>query len=50
MSLNKNPFVDSELTTIRVVSHMSESKTFYLEVLGATLYREYGSDLMVISF
>ena len=45
-----NPFVDSALTTILVVSDINRSKTFYLNVLGATLYREYGGDSVVIQF
>ena len=39
-----NPFENSALTTILVVSDMSTSKTFYLDVLGATLFREYGGE------
>jgi catechol 2,3-dioxygenase-like lactoylglutathione lyase family enzyme len=50
MSENENPFEESELTTILVVSDMEASKAFYLDVLGATLYRAYGGDSMVISF
>ena len=49
-SANKNPFIDSELTTILVVSDMAVSKKFYLNVLGAELFREYGSDSMVLNF
>ncbi len=49
--MNKdNPFKDSELTTILVVSEMQKSKHFYLNILGAELYREYGGNSMVISF
>lgn len=44
------PFEDSELTTILVVSDMSVSKAFYLDTLGAALYREYGGDSVVIRF
>lgn len=51
MSLaTQNPFPESELTTILVVSNMEASKKFYLEVLGAELFREYGGDSMVIKF
>ena len=46
----ENPFKDSELTTILVVSDMEKSKHFYLNTLGAELFREYGGNSMVISF
>ena len=45
-----NPFVNSELTTILVVSDMEASKNFYLNVLGAELFREYGGTSLVIKF
>lgn len=45
-----NPFSDSALTTILVVSDMDASKTFYTEVLGAELFREYGGDSTVLEF
>lgn len=45
-----DPFYQSEITTILVVSDMAASKTFYLEQLGAELYREYGGDSTVIRF
>ncbi len=45
-----NPFVDSALTTILVVSDMSKSKVFYEDVLGAKIFREYGGDSMVLEF
>lgn len=38
------------LTQILVVSDMELSKKFYLEVLGAELYREYGGTSTVLSF
>ncbi|GAB5557747.1 MAG: VOC family protein [Schleiferiaceae bacterium] len=47
---NNNPFLDSALTTILVVSDMEASKAFYGEVLGAELFREYGGDSSVWSF
>ncbi len=51
MSLdNNNPFIDSELTTILVVSDMEVSKKFYLHTLGAELFREYGGDSVVLKF
>ena len=40
---NRNPFVDSALTTIL-------AKEFYIDILGAKLFREYGGDSMVIEF
>jgi catechol 2,3-dioxygenase-like lactoylglutathione lyase family enzyme len=45
-----NPFEASALTTILVVSDMPASKAFYLDVLGAKLYREYGGDSVVLEF
>lgn len=46
----KNPFVESELTTILVVSDISKSKVFYVDVLGAKIFREYGGDSLVLEF
>ncbi len=45
-----NPFYESELTTILVVSDMSKSKTFYVDVLGASIFREYGGNSLVLEF
>ena len=45
-----NPFEDSALTTILVISDMEKSKAFYLEILGAKLFREYGGDSLVLEF
>lgn len=51
MSDNQNnPFQESELTTILVVSNLSNSKSFYVNVLGAKIFREYGGDSVVIKF
>jgi catechol 2,3-dioxygenase-like lactoylglutathione lyase family enzyme len=51
MSDNQNnPFLESELTTILVVSDISSSKSFYLDVLGAKIFREYGGDSLVLEF
>ncbi|MCZ4410325.1 VOC family protein [Cryomorphaceae bacterium 1068] len=50
MNIKDNPFEGSELTTILVVSDMEKSKAFYLDKLGASIYREYGGDSMVMSF
>ncbi len=38
------------VTTILVVSDMATAKRFYLDVLGATLYREYGGTSTVLQF
>jgi glyoxylase I family protein len=45
-----NPFEDSALTTILVVSEMARSKAFYVDVLGADIFREYGGDSIVLEF
>lgn len=45
-----NPFADSALTTILVVTDMTASKTFYMDILGAKLYREYGGNSLVLEF
>ncbi|MFZ6052581.1 VOC family protein [Halocola ammonii] len=47
---NGNPFEDSALTTILVVSDMTKSKAFYVDVLGAKVFREYGGDSLVLEF
>ncbi len=47
---NQNPFENSALTTILVVDDMQKSKKFYLDVLGAELFREYGGNSVVLSF
>jgi catechol 2,3-dioxygenase-like lactoylglutathione lyase family enzyme len=49
-SQNLNPFKNSELTTILVVSDMGKSKEFYVNALGAELVREYGGTSMVLKF
>lgn len=46
----QNPFEDSALTTILVVSDMSKSKTFYVDQLGSEIFREYGGDSLVLKF
>ena len=43
-----DPFEGSEITTILVTSDLEESKRFYLDVLGAEFYREYGGTSVVI--
>jgi catechol 2,3-dioxygenase-like lactoylglutathione lyase family enzyme len=39
-----------ELTHILVVSDLERARAFYTEVLGATLYREYGGTSCVLTF
>ena len=48
----KEPFPpsESEVTQLLVVSDPKRSKTFYIDVLGAELYREYGGDSLVLRF
>lgn len=48
--MNSNPFEESALTTILVVSDMALSKAFYVDVLGAEIYRKYGGDSLVLEF
>jgi len=45
-----NPFIDSALTTILVVSDLSKSRKFYVEILGAKVFRAYGGDSIVLEF
>ncbi|QCK15586.1 VOC family protein [Mangrovivirga cuniculi] len=45
-----NPFEDSALTTILVVSDIDQSKAFYVDVLGAKIFRKYGGDSLVLEF
>ena len=40
----------SALTTILVVSDLERSKAWYLDVLGADLYGEYGGTSVVVTF
>ena len=44
------PSEDMELTTILVVKDLERSKDFYSNILGATLYREYGGTSCVLKF
>ena len=48
--IQHNPFENSALTTILVVSDMAASKTFYVDVLGASIFRDYGGDSLVLEF
>lgn len=49
-SKNIFPEPGMELTHILVISDIEKSKDFYLNVLGAELYREYGSTSVVLKF
>ncbi len=44
------PTPDVELTHLFVVSDMDASRTFYRDVLGASVYREYGGSSCVLQF
>lgn len=44
------PTDDMAATHILVVSDIEKAKAFYLDVLGATLYREYGGTSVVLQF
>jgi catechol 2,3-dioxygenase-like lactoylglutathione lyase family enzyme len=44
------PTDDMALSTILVVSDVARSRAWYTDVLGASLYREYGGDSAVLSF
>lgn len=45
-----NPFESSELTTILVVEDLNKSRHFYIDQLGAELFREYGGSSIVLKF
>ena len=44
------PSDEMALTHILVVSEIPRSRAFYVDVLGATLYREYGGTSLVLRF
>ncbi len=44
------PSAKMELTHILVVSDMGQARTFYADVLGATVVREYGGTSCVLKF
>jgi len=46
----RNPFESSQLTTILVVTDLKKSKSFYIEQLGAELFREYSGSSVVLRF
>ena len=47
---NEFPGEGVELTHLLVVSDMDRSRTFYRDVLGAAVYREYGGTSCVLKF
>jgi catechol 2,3-dioxygenase-like lactoylglutathione lyase family enzyme len=47
---NKFPTEGVALTFLLVVSDMDRSRHFYRDVLGATVYREYGGTSCVLNF
>ena len=47
---NKFPTEGVELTLLLVVNDINESRSFYRDVLGATIYREYGETSCVLNF
>ncbi len=44
------PTPDMALTHILVVTDVARSRNWFVDVLGADLYREYGGDSAVLSF
>jgi catechol 2,3-dioxygenase-like lactoylglutathione lyase family enzyme len=50
MSAEPFPTDEMALTHILVVSDVARSRTWYTDVLGASLYREYGGSSVVLSF
>ncbi len=50
MTLAEFPTEGMALTHLLVVSDLARSRQFYADVLGATIYREYGGTSCVLSF
>src|SRR6266496_280182 len=50
MAENEFPIEGVALTFLLVVSEMDRSRHFYRDVLGATIYREYGGTSCVLQF
>jgi len=48
--MKKDPFNKSALTTILVISNLDDAKVFYVEKLGASVFREYGGNSLVLEF
>jgi catechol 2,3-dioxygenase-like lactoylglutathione lyase family enzyme len=47
---NLSPIEGVELTHILVVADLDRARSFYRDVLGATVYREYGGTSCVLQF
>lgn len=47
---NSFPMEGVEITHILVVADLARARTFYRDVLGATVYREYGGTSCVLQF
>ena len=50
MSVTDFPTDDIELTRLFVVADIERSKAWYRDVLGATVFREYGGTSLVLDF
>jgi catechol 2,3-dioxygenase-like lactoylglutathione lyase family enzyme len=50
MAHGQFPTAGMALTQILVVEDLAQARQFYTEVLGATLYREYGGTSCVLTF
>ncbi len=48
--MSEFPIDTMEMTSVLVVSDIARSRTFYAEVLGAEIYREYGGSSCVLRF
>ncbi|MGH2882499.1 MAG: VOC family protein [Solirubrobacteraceae bacterium] len=49
-SMGDFPTEGMELTHILVVADLDRSRAWYEDILGASLYREYGGDSVVLRF
>lgn len=50
MTQDEFPTAGVELTHLLVVSDLERSRHFYADILGATVYREYGGTSCVLNF
>ncbi len=48
--MNDDPFSGSEASVILVVSDLMKTREFYVDKLGAELFREYGGTTLVCQF
>ena len=48
--ISEFPTDDMEMTQILIITNLERSKKFYIDILGATMYREYGGTSCVINF